>query len=86
MIIPTLLAPGELGIMRERYPLKSQIQVLSNLFIIDSGDHIELVRVTVFKNYSLKMLNNRLLSYLRRFFRAQSTKHSENTISSFSKA
>ena len=49
MIIPTLLAPGELGIMRERYPLKSQIQVLSNLFIIDSGDHIEFVSVLVFE-------------------------------------
>ena len=40
MIIPTLLAPGELGIMRERYPLK----------ILDSGDHIELVSVFVFEN------------------------------------
>ena len=64
MIIPKLLAPGELGIMRERYPLKSQIQVLSNLFTIDSGDHIELVRVTVFKSYTLKMLNNLAATFI----------------------
>jgi len=86
MIIPTLLAPGELGIMRERYPLKSQIQVLSNLFIIDSGDHIELVSVFVFENYSLEMPNKLLLLYFRRFFLAQITKHSEKHNSSFSKA
>jgi hypothetical protein len=76
MIIPTLLAPGELGIMRERYPLK----------ILDSGDHIELVSVFVFENYSLEMPNKLLLLYFRRFFLAQITKHSEKHNSSFSKA
>ena len=86
MIIPTLFAPGELGVMRERYPFKSQIQVLSNLFIIDYGGHIELVRVTVFKSYTLKMLNNLLLSCFRCFFLAQSTKYSEKPNSSFSKS
>ena len=55
MIIPMLLAQGELGII-------SQIQVvLSNLFIVDFGDHIELVSATVFKYYTVKMLNDLLL-------------------------